>query len=49
VDDQIAVLDHLDAHRPEEFEDFVSALDRPHAWNSPVGHLLAWLLCGGIY
>jgi hypothetical protein len=35
VDDRIAVLDHLDAHRPDEFEDFVSALDRRHAWNSP--------------
>jgi hypothetical protein len=47
VDDQIAVLNYLDTHRPEEFEDFAATLDRRRAWDSPVGQLLMWLLCGG--
>jgi len=46
VNDQIAVLHHLDKHRPEEFEDFAATVDRHHAWNSPIGQLLTWMLCG---
>jgi hypothetical protein len=49
VDDQIAVLNYLDTHRPEEFEDFAAALDRRRAWKSPAGQLPMWLLCGGTY
>ncbi|OHU99777.1 hypothetical protein BKN37_18795 [Mycobacterium talmoniae] len=45
-DDQIAVLGRLDAHRPDEFEDFVAAVDRRRAWTTPVGHFVAWLLRG---
>lgn len=45
-DDQLAILGHLERHRPDEFEDFAATLNRGHAWRSPVGQLLAWLLCG---
>ncbi|GAB4963146.1 hypothetical protein MAHJHV55_24780 [Mycobacterium avium subsp. hominissuis] len=46
ADDQLAVLRRLDAHRPDEFEDFAATVDRHRAWRSPIGHLVAWLLCG---
>lgn len=46
VDDQISVLALLRRDRPEAFEDFAATLDRRQAWSTPMGHLLAWLLCG---
>ncbi|UMB70035.1 hypothetical protein [Mycobacterium paraterrae] len=46
ADDQLAVLRRLHVNRPDEFEDFAASVDRHHAWRSPIGHLVAWLLCG---
>lgn len=46
ADDQVAELESLEYEQPDAFRDFTETLNRPRAWQSPVGRYIRWLFCG---